>query len=205
MITGAREEAQESLLVGPTPFSILTKARWWSAKQNRPYIISVIFIMAMSICMIIIYHTFSSRQGQLRGTFGGCGTSPAEARSLGCQFDVMSFSWLPSACYDAELVGDFLALRNWEWFNDTTRQHSIPKKEVLKGGLTHLFVTREYHHFHCTYQWRKMHRGMLKGVIDSYIANYEHTAHCEHMLTMEVPMNTTDTVIVMKFPKCYYI
>jgi hypothetical protein len=204
MITNATEEAQESLLVGSTSFSIMKQARW-SAKQNRPYIISAILMVAMSICVIIIYHTFPLREERLRGTFGECGTSPAEARSLGCQFDAMSFSWLPSGCYDAELVDDFLALRDWEWFYDAAGQHAIPKEEVLKGELTDLIVTREYHLFHCTYQWRKMHRGMVKGVIDSYIANYEHTAHCEHMLTEGVPMNTTDTVIVMKFPQCQYI
>jgi hypothetical protein len=198
------EEAQESLLVEPT-VSLSTNQARWSVKQNKPCVISVVLMMAMSICVIIIYHTFSLRPELRRGTFGDCGTSPAEAHSLGCQFDAMSFSWLPAGCYDTELVDDFLALRNWEWFYDTARQHAIPKEEVLKGELTNLIVTREYHLFHCTYQWRKMHRGMVKGVIDSYIANYEHTAHCEHMLTERVPINTTDTVIVMKFPHCQYI
>lgn len=204
MTTNATEEAQESLLVQPTSFSNMKQARWpW--KQSRPHIISIILVTATSICVIIIYHTFALRQDQLRGTFGECGTSPAEARGLGCQFDVISFSWLPSDCYDAELVDDFLALRNWEWFYDAAGQHAIPKEEVLKGELTDLFVTREYHNFHCTYQWRKMHRGMVKGVIDSYIANYGHTAHCEHMLTAGLPINMTDTVITMKFPQCQYI
>jgi hypothetical protein len=204
MITDAAEEAQERLLVGPTSSSVMKHARW-SAKQHRPYILSVILMIATSICVTLTCRAFSIRQEQLRGTFGECGTSPAEARSLGCQFDVVSFSWLPSDCYDAQLVDDFLALRNWQWFYDTAGQHAIPREQVLKGELTDLIVTREYHLFHCTYQWRKMHRGMVKGVIDSYISNYEHTAHCEHMLTEGVPMNTTDTVIVMKFPQCQYI
>lgn len=72
--------------------------------------------------------------------------------------------------------------------------------------------------FHCTYMWRKLHRGMLRGednkeqrgVVDTYIGSYGHTAHCEMMLLgMEgnegrLDKNATDTAIVMKFPQCMW-
>lgn len=142
--------------------------------------------------------------------FGSCGSTPASARLANCSFDVMSFSWLPSACSDPELTTEFVALRNWTWWVDENQTASIPFKEVQKGGRSMLFVNREYHMYHCTYMWRKLHRGMQKGVVDSYIGSYEHTGHCEMMLLgMEgkpVPdRNVTDTAILMKFPRCLWV
>ena len=65
--------------------------------------------------------------------------------------------------------------------------------------------------------WRKLHRGLLKGrenaekrgVVDTYIGEYGHTAHCEMMLIgMEdgdvLDKNATDTAIKMKFPQCMW-
>jgi hypothetical protein len=91
-------------------------------------------------------------------------------------------------------------------------------EEVARGNHEKLFVTREYHMYHCTYMWRKLHRGMLRGgeneekrgVVDTYIGSYGHTEHCEMMLLgMEggegvVDKNATDTAILMKFPQCMW-
>lgn len=143
--------------------------------------------------------------GNPSSIFGDCGTTPTQARDQHCLFDAMSFSWLPSACYDEELVNQFLQLRNWTWSRDREGLDSVSSEEVLQGDITELFVTHEYHFFHCTYQWRKMHRGIERGVIDTYIADYGHTEHCEHMLAMNLAFDSVDTVIRMKFPKCQVV
>jgi hypothetical protein len=149
-------------------------------------------------------HTLSGQE------FGSCGRTPTSARQANCTFDVMSFSWLPSSCSDPELTSEFVALRNWTWWVDKDQIESVPFEEVQKGGRDMLFVNREYHMYHCTYMWKKLHRGMEKGVVDSYIGSYEHTGHCEMMLLgMEgkpVPnRNVTDTAILMKFPRCQWV
>jgi hypothetical protein len=72
----------------------------------------------------------------------------------------------------------------------------------LTGQYPELFVTREYHRVHCVYMWRKMHRGLERGFIDTYIGNYHHTAHCEQMLLEHIPSETIDTMILLKFPSC---
>ena len=114
-----------------------------------------------------------------------CGSTISEALSRGCVFDVMSFLWVPTPCYDAELTNEFLAARDWHFYskyhgNSTNGELTI---DQVKSGEYDAFVPWEYHLVHCTFQWRKMHRALAKqGPLDSYLANYNHTLHCEEML-----------------------
>jgi hypothetical protein len=130
----------------------------------------------------------------------------------------MSFSWLPATCADPKLTAEFLGMRNWTWWLDADTSVAVPFEEVSVGEHRELFVTREYHMYHCTYMWRKLHRGLLRGqdkahgrgVVDTYIGEYGHTAHCEMMLLgMEgdggaIDKAATDTAILMKFPQCMW-
>lgn len=53
-----------------------------------------------------------------------CGSTPDEARSLGCFFDQLSFAWQVPECYDEETMTEFLAASEWQYFDDeagTTR------------------------------------------------------------------------------------
>ncbi|KAG0646878.1 hypothetical protein D0Z07_6263 [Hyphodiscus hymeniophilus] len=163
---------------------------------------------------------FSEASLPVPGTFfGSCGNTSSSARHAGCMFDIMSFSWLPLACADPELTVEFKHLRKWNWWLDENRTAAVPFEEVALGFHSELFVTREYHMYHCTYMWRKLHRGLLRGqenaekrgIVDSYIGSYGHTAHCEMMLVgMEedgggIDKNATDTAILMKFPQCMWV
>lgn len=122
-----------------------------------------------------------------------CGVTPTQARSNGCLFDVMSFSWLPPACYDELLVADFLALQPWDWFSDSLGTEPVSLEVALKGDAAQMYVSWQYHITHCVFMWKKMHRALKRdGVIDAYIGNYNHTSHCGHMLMMVE--NKTSTV-----------
>ena len=58
-----------------------------------------------------------------------------------------------------------------------------------------MWVTREFRFFHCTYQWRKMHRALLRdGILDDYAANYSHTERCEAVLTESLTDPEKDVV-----------
>lgn len=135
---------------------------------------------------------------------GHCGQSPSEAKTSECEFDIMSFSWLKPECYDRKLVEDFSRLGDWQWFLDEKSGVEVPKEIVKQGGQGDLFVSMEYHLFHCTYMWRKLHRSMEgKAKVDSYIGNYNHTVHCEHMLLMgDVLLQERNTVIRVKYSRC---
>ena len=143
----------------------------------------------------------TSRQ---EGTWDQCGNSPADAIERGCRFDVMSFSWLPLPCYDSRLSAEFLALRDWHWYLDSTDGQEVPVNEVELGIHDQLFVTWEYHLNHCTYMWKKLHRAILQdGPIDGYIGNYNHTLHCAEVLVgHSVPLTEKNTFIFIKYPTC---
>ena len=133
-----------------------------------------------------------------------CGNSPSEALSRGCSFDVMSFAWLPAPCFDKELMQDFLSLRNWVWYRDESgNEPAADPMAVASGQYDQLFVTQEYHMYHCTYMWRKMHRAVQRALpLDGYIGSMGHTEHCENMLVHQAPLNSTNTVIMSKYVNC---
>ena len=202
------------------------KRKWTPA--TRSSLITLVTITALSstllsgIALQLLHLLDPPNSFPQPGTrFGFCGDNPnpSSARQANCTFDVMSFSWLPAACAEPELTKEFLGLRNWTWWVDANKTTPVPFDEVAWGDHTELYVTREYHMYHCTYMWRKLHRGLLRGqsntegrgVVDTYIGQYGHTAHCEMMLLgMEgdeggIDKEATDTIITMKFPQCMWI
>lgn len=42
-----------------------------------------------------------------------CGSTPEEARSLGCRFEMHNFAWVPPACYDEELSSEWNSFQDW--------------------------------------------------------------------------------------------
>ena len=133
-----------------------------------------------------------------------CGNSSSEAISLGCSFDIVSFAWLPARCFDQELVDRFLALHNWTWYLDTEGQQTVDLASVAAGKYDRLYVSQEYHMYHCTYTWRKMHRAILAGsVVDGYISDTHHTAHCEmQILDRSLPLDAISNSIYIKYASC---
>lgn len=178
-------------------------------RQQRSLRCNVLFIVLLALFATLITGAAYLSRGQWPSFhsepgFEGCGTSPTEARALGCEFDVMSFSWLPSRCYDGELVDDFLGARAWQWFADEDKHHIVELEQVRTGSYDSLYVTMEYHLYHCQYMWTKMHRAILAGrPLDGYIANLMHTTHCgEMLLDRDVNLNATNTIILTKYVRC---
>jgi len=144
----------------------------------------------------------SIRESSMPTTIGHCGNTPSTAKRLGCLFDPISFLWLPPACYDPDLVNEFLSLQDWEFRRELDAVELIPIEEIVRGQTSPVYVNMRYHVLHCTFQWKRMHKALQRGTIDSYIANYNHTKHCEEMLLDEDPGETRNTVIRMKFVEC---
>ena len=136
-----------------------------------------------------------------------CGNSSSEARALGCHFDVMSFSWLPMPCYDEQLVEDFLARKEWKYYQQPRSggvENEVPMKDVFAANHQELYVTWEFHKAHCVYMLRKLHRAVVAGnPVDGYIGNYMHTKHCtELLLKEELKLESITTRIFVKYPSC---
>ena len=137
-----------------------------------------------------------------------CGNSVEEAKANGCHFDMMSWLWLPHECFDAELVEEFIQLRDWKWYthNRGFEEDRVPVADVRTGIYDSLWAPQEYHMWHCTYMWKKMHRAILRhGPIDNDIAGYNHTLHCEKMLLEPGSLTAVNTLVTAEFASCSYV
>lgn len=188
------------------------RSRWCGALgqlQPRAFLCGLILGL---IPFLLLYHVHLSIHSisPLSTYPETCGTSPQQATLLGCKFDVMSFAWLPARCFDSNLTAEFLNLRDWEWYEITgdpsvsVSQRSVDVAAVLTGTYDELLVTQEYHLYHCTYMWRKMHRAIQRGQpLDGYIGSMGHTEHCETVLVMsDTSFNERSTSIFLKYATC---
>lgn len=176
----------------------------WYARRKSLSIGSLLAIIAIAGLVLFSLHPGYKDRRPAPPSSAHCGNSSAEAAAIGCAFDIMSFTWSRRACFDEELMLEFLAARNWTWWLTADGEQEVDMETVAWGIHSHLFVSWEYHLFHCTYMWKKMHRALVKRApLDTYILDEEHTAHCGHMLLDRNPMlDQRNTIIVTKYPSC---
>ena len=119
---------------------------------------------------------------------------------------MVSFAWHPPACFTADDADDealFMGLRSWRFHHENGSEIAI--EEVRRGELRVAFTDLEWHLTHCTFMWKKLHRALLAGgKVDSYVGDYTHTKHCEHMILQNVrhPEMRTETRVWVKYPTC---
>lgn len=121
-----------------------------------------------------------------------CGTSntTAEAISLGCEFDLMSYSWTPKPCFDEDTASEF---REWVWeserhegafpfFYDHEGKNKVEDEQELSQSFGKaIYTTQEEHLGHCSFMIRRIHRvaesnGRLR--LNSRYGTLAHTKHC---------------------------
>ena len=181
------------------------KEKTQPSKKIKSILRHIQWLVALGLTMIVFTLVVFHRAPQAKDpVLETCGNSSSEALSLGCNFDIISFAWLPARCFDQELMDQFLDLRDWKWYLDTEGQQTVDLASVAAGQYEQLYVTQEYHMYHCTYMWRKMHRALLAGnVVDGYIGDMHHTAHCEmQILDRSRPLDGISTLIYIKYASC---
>jgi hypothetical protein len=182
----------------------------------------VIWIALVSLtCSGVVLYLLVERQSVVSVTPGGrlwptdgaiysCGDSVPEAKSLGCIFDIMSFTWVHPACDDPELTAEFETARDWKWYIEYHGERGnvgLISIEDIRTGNFDAWVPWEYHTLHCTFLWRKMHRALIFGrPMDNYIADYNHTTHCQEMLLKGEwrGNDQVNTHVSRKFTTCGY-
>ena len=202
------DEVESKSLLGYTPKS-------QSQRQPRRYkdiVIAIVLATTLSSLLTVLVARSSGQKTPSPNHIPSilespCGSTPDEARARGCYFDIISFCWLPDACYDAELSTAFDNMTTWAWFEDSERTKPISHQQAMTGQFTGLYVNWEYHLRHCTAMWEKLHRAVLgpgKRAIDGYIGPIEHTKHCSQMLLQDrdVAFETINTIILVKYPAC---
>ena len=139
-----------------------------------------------------------------------CGTTASEARQLGCQFQIWSYSWVPSECYDGTLVAEWLALRDWEYYDDKGTRGKLVNftTEVLVAeGDRKLYSTWGQHYWHCAFTWRKFLRAALGsgvGITDQDL-DAHHAEHCQDTIRNKFdyrPWGEVDVELVMGYHRC---
>lgn len=157
--------------------------------------------------IIAVVLSFGSyRLYSARAIINQCGTTPAEARSKGCVFETMGFSWLPRECSNPTIEAEFLefertTLRYWR---DQNYTEEVPLDEVQRGDGPIFFVHQDYHRAHCAFLFKKMHKAIGTGQkVDGLVSPFHHTSHCVHMLLAGNDLHLHDVqVAFVKFPYC---
>ncbi|PGG95020.1 hypothetical protein AJ79_10315 [Helicocarpus griseus UAMH5409] len=115
-----------------------------------------------------------------------CGNSPAEARKLGCRFDMITFSWQHTECWNEDFYLHFVARYNNIWYWETPEGVPVPVEEV-KAGLHEVLNTNwEFYIVHCLYTMEKMTHGSSwsslgakqRQLLNAWSPQYVHAKQC---------------------------
>lgn len=166
-------------------------------------------LVALTLCLgmgfFTLHSTSNSTNNDTPQMHFSCGSTAAEARKAGCNFDLTTFTWVSPACFDSSLMEDFLSSRNWTWSLDAEGHHPVNETFARTGDFDQLYTTMRYHVVHCAYAWRKLHRSLFGGDlsgIDGYIASIHHTEHCLGMMLEHGDLDTLPGIGVTKFASC---
>lgn len=151
---------------------------------------------------VIAFHEYQHSSFNLEA-LRRCGSSPSEARSQGCLFDLLSFAWQAPECYDNETIAEFEAVTLWKYYRDEAGTAQVSHTEAAQG-LHSFHVPWEFHRVHCLFMRRQMLRAILDGrPLDAHVAAYGHTLHCgEVILDESTPLDSMGTDTPVVFPEC---
>lgn len=107
-----------------------------------------------------------------------CGTSVQEAKTFGCEYDILANHWVPSLCIDEEAIADYQSDESWYGYAHENRTDLLSLEDM--GNGPHYFTSIRDHILHCAMLWRKQYRAFSEGrpYLDSITADREHTLHC---------------------------
>jgi hypothetical protein len=124
-----------------------------------------------------LYGNFPSRS-----RFHMCGYSTAEAKTLGCEYDILLNHWIPTKCADPKGIKDYQ--RDGSWFGYADVNHTQPLSVDAMGERPIYYTSERDHIVHCASLWRRQYRAFAEGWrnVDSITASRMHTEHCAQYL-----------------------
>lgn len=113
-----------------------------------------------------------------------CGNSTQEAKSLGCQYDVLLNHWVPAPCIDHDFLEEYMDDNSWVGYIDEALTQPISTVEEMSESEFYFTSLRD-HINHCAMLWKKQFWVLYKEytAFDTIIANPSHTDHCAFFLT----------------------
>lgn len=195
-----------------------------SRPKGRPVYLRVVpvvtFVFIIATVLWIITHSISSlalHAPQTSSREFHCGNTTSDAKALGCEFDLLSYTWMPKACIDRETSVEFeewirqpeRQFGAWPFFADKEGRQRIENIEDLsqRAGLkTH--TTQEEHLGHCTFMLRRLHRVRQMQGVEIAMDNVEHIVHCSNEILRglkgpdPVDENRLASIFIISFNSC---
>jgi hypothetical protein len=134
-----------------------------------------------------------------------CGSTPSEARALGCKFDIMSFAWTPAQCYDHSLSQKFLEEQGpWIFYLDHNATQPLQFEDLSDYDI--VWTEHSYHVVHCLYAWERIHRAYLADtlLLPGEMGSINHTTHCIGLLedVEGAPRRKVNAIAYLVFDSC---
>lgn len=135
-----------------------------------------------------------------------CGSTPTEARSLGCKFEVHNFAWVAPECYNAQLSAEWDSDPTWAFSRTSAASPSdlYTREEAYSGDLTEAWVPWRQHVAHCAFVVRKYQQAVeMGGPMDNWTSSGHHMEHCVgNFLRTDIGMGEFNSILHLKFPVC---
>ncbi|KAK4107231.1 hypothetical protein N656DRAFT_785524 [Canariomyces notabilis] len=111
-----------------------------------------------------------------------CGNSTAEARDLGCKYDVFLNNWVPPPCYDEEWIAEYLEDNSWSAYADENLTQQLELEQMEDRDF--YYTSFRDHINHCATMWNKQFWALYEErmALDTVIVNPAHTEHCAQFL-----------------------
>lgn len=111
-----------------------------------------------------------------------CGSNKEEAKSLGCEYDILTNHWLPGQCADPKSIQDYKSDGSWMPYVDEARTKLLNVDDL--GAMDFYYTSMRDHIVHCAMLWKRQYRALSEGwkYVDSITVEGEHTHHCAKFL-----------------------
>ncbi|KAF1934448.1 uncharacterized protein M421DRAFT_415473 [Didymella exigua CBS 183.55] len=133
-----------------------------------------------------------------------CGETAQEATTRGCEFDPITFSWLPPDCVDHGLIDEFRAT-GWTLYAGRNTTATLIEEDWAMGidEKRHAWLTRKDYILHCVFVWKIMHRAIALGrSLPTVVSSYAETELCGRILEEHESANDIAYKVAVQFPAC---
>ncbi|KAG4439103.1 hypothetical protein IFR05_005390 [Cadophora sp. M221] len=180
----------------------------------------LVFLLTSALWIAVIYinsppskatnHTYGSSPEQRHNITSGsklikCGNSTAEAKALNCRYDILLNHWIPSQCWDQDMIDEYKDDDSWAAFYD--EELTMPISTVDEMADRDFYWTSARDHInHCAMMWKKQFWAIFeeRGAIDSLVAGPGHTDHCaQYLMDAAVKNFTLSTKVFIGFAGCW--
>lgn len=176
----------------------------WAARRTLVIFCGVVAcLVAIVVVGVVLPGNRSGRPESMLLEPETCGESVAEARSLGCVFDVVLLGWVPWRCHNHMLATQFLNRGDWTFSRDRNGTVAVDVAEFARGEWDTLYGSHEFYILNCAYTWRKVREAAMVGdVLDGYLADRHQTNHCEMMMLRRTALKDIGAEVYAKFVSC---